>query len=251
MEAAFPRTAVMVPTCWTFPAPTIRRRSRFECIKPSTSHRTGDRSIHHDAENHPSRKSLQTMICIFSLSKCVGQLEMFELHSFIKLFWFYQKCLCNSQHTYALYVCTVCVCVFNLCVFLGLPGSASSHSGRLDARLPRSRQEPAAVSAHDVSPTTAEEDTRRCAKTYKKRFLKFQFHGFSLEATLWRCKESFSRFCQYHEFHAISHMSHTSLCHHTIVCSFCHYFCQSWLQRQVLERIWDAWRWTRASLLFA
>ena len=138
-----------------------------------------------------------------------------------------------------------CMCVFNLCVFFGLPGSASSHSGCLDARLPRSCQEPAAVSAYDVSPTTAEEDTRRCAKTYKKRFLKFQFHGFSLQATLWCCKDfthltSFSRFCQYHEFHAISHMSHTSLCHHTIVCSFCHSFCQSWLQRQVLERIWDA-----------
>ena len=166
MEAAFPRTAVMVPTCWTFPAPTIRRRSRFECIKPSTSHRTGDRSIHHDAENDPSRKFLQTMICIISLSKCFGQLEIFELHSFIILLWFYQKCVCNSQHTY--YVLYVHVCVFNLCVFFGLPGSASSHSGRLDARLPRSRQEPAAVSAHDVSPTTAEEDTRRCAKTYKK-----------------------------------------------------------------------------------
>lgn len=232
----------MVPTCWTFRAPTIRRRSRFECIKPSTSHRTGDRSIHHDAENHPSRKSLQTMICIISLSKCVGQLEIFELHSFIILFYYFDSI---KSVFVILNIRMYCMCVFNLCVFLGLPGSASSHSGRLDARLPRSRQEPAAVSAHDVSPTTAEEDTRRCAKTYKKRFLKFQFHGFSLEATLWCCKDftrltSFSRFCQYHEFHAISHMSHTSLGHHTIVCSFCHYFCQSWLQRQVLERIWDA-----------
>ena len=118
MEAAFPRTAVMVPTCWTFRAPTIRRRSRFECIKPSTSHRTGDRSIHHDAENHPSRKSLQTMICIISLSKCVGQLEIFELHSFIILFYYFDSIkgvfLILNIHMYGMridvYVFLICVC---------------------------------------------------------------------------------------------------------------------------------------------
>ena len=107
MEAAFPRTAVMVPTCWTFPAPTIRRRSRFECIKPSTSHRTGDRSIHHDAENDPSRKFLQTMICIISLPKCFGQLEIFELHSFIIFLWFYQKI---HMYYMCMYVFLICVC---------------------------------------------------------------------------------------------------------------------------------------------
>ena len=165
----------------------------------------------------------------FRYLKCFGQLEIFELHSFIILLWFCQKCVCNSQHTYVLYVY-----VFLICVFFGLPGSASSHSGRLDARLPRSRQEPAAVSAHDVSPTAAEEDAWRCAKTYKKRFLKLQFHGFAL--LLYGCKD-------------FTHLTSSSL--HFVICFVSRVLLSQWLQRQVLERIWAAWRWTRASLLFA